>query len=161
MLGHIFKDNEGIYGYQYNIATTIYMTYIHWRRYLSQSTCFMRKICLIIELKFTENRPGFGGTVGLKKFFLGNNRNNTALTALCEGVTAAYTGLYRKTEPRHANTHWMKESTCCILSSGFFPPNSWQWSATNCGCNLSIFWRKKKIKSNQNETVRDDLINFE
>ena len=57
VLGHIFKDNERMYAYQYNIAIT-------WPKYKYigaviqvSATCFMRKICLIIEWRLTENRP--------------------------------------------------------------------------------------------------------
>ena len=66
VLGHIFKDNEGIctciYAYQYNIAimwlcdlNTMYKDI--GGVYSSQSTCFMRKMCLIIEWSLTENQP--------------------------------------------------------------------------------------------------------
>ena len=52
VLGHIFKDNEGMrINNQYNIAITWpkYKYIGGVNGYSSQSTCFMRKICLIIE----------------------------------------------------------------------------------------------------------------
>ena len=74
VLGHIFKDNEGIYAYQYNIAITLLNT--------STLVVLFKSVDLFYEknmsdywIKVNRKPTGFGGRLTV----FGNNRNNTAL----------------------------------------------------------------------------------
>ena len=63
MMGYIFKDNEGIHAYQYNVTS---ITWHNGRRngdlilVLSQYL-FHEKICLMIEKRLNPKPDHFGG----------------------------------------------------------------------------------------------------
>ena len=159
VLGHIFKDSEGIYAYQYNTA-------IMWPKHkyiggvIQLSLIVLWKTMSDYWIKVNRKPTVFGGRL----IVFGNNQNNSALInrlllsfseTLCPHCRSPCTKVYEWRPSRNVNIIVL-EFACVHLLNG-------NWPECSPGSGESALWVQKLYRIHQsndwsNNTLWSSLV---